>query len=342
MTTWPGSCGGAVTGSGDKQAKAKLCRLEIDEVAVTFGPPTGCEVITEAAHCPLLGIRPDSGPHRYSATYMIVQVGLGPAPIGLEEAVRAVPWNEHRLHAGSDRAGLLGQRRPADAEVSDLRQVVASKPEPTTPSGVTGVEREDHHAASHAPHLAQARDRVLPVMNGAKGHRGVEGPVLERNALRDSSHARCCACGTLRTHERRRFHRGDVTAGGLVGAGASPDIQYRPRIAERSPDPCGDPRLGAPRHGVSGSDGVIQLRAGHVAASLAVTIPTPRTWPCVATLDTWSLAHHFTTLADLTFRRSVNDRLCPRHRYSSRTPVAAVEHRVGYCDHDGRRVSAMQ
>jgi hypothetical protein len=31
----------AVAGSGDKQAKAKLCRLEIDEVAVAFGPPAG-------------------------------------------------------------------------------------------------------------------------------------------------------------------------------------------------------------------------------------------------------------------------------------------------------------
>jgi hypothetical protein len=30
----------AVPGSGDKQAKAKLCRLEIDEVAVAFGPST--------------------------------------------------------------------------------------------------------------------------------------------------------------------------------------------------------------------------------------------------------------------------------------------------------------
>ncbi len=28
-----------VAGSGDKQAKAKLCRVEIDEVAVAFGPP---------------------------------------------------------------------------------------------------------------------------------------------------------------------------------------------------------------------------------------------------------------------------------------------------------------
>jgi hypothetical protein len=33
------SCPGAA-GSGDKQAKAKLCRIEIDEVAVAFCPPT--------------------------------------------------------------------------------------------------------------------------------------------------------------------------------------------------------------------------------------------------------------------------------------------------------------
>src|SRR5262249_59129303 len=158
-------------GSGYEQAKAKLRCIESDEVAVAFGPPARDKVIAEAAHCPLLGLWPDSGPHRYSATYMIVQVCFGPAPVGLEEAVSAVPRNEHRLHAGSDRAGLLGQRRPAGEKVSDLRQIVASKPEPIAPSGVTGVEREHHHAASHAPHLAQPGNRVLPVMNGAKSHR---------------------------------------------------------------------------------------------------------------------------------------------------------------------------
>src|SRR5438445_7253424 len=173
------TCTQSAEGSGDKQAEAKLCRLEIDEVAVTFGPPTGCEVITEAAHCPLLGLPPDSGPHRYSATYTVVQVCLGPAPVGLEEAVGAVPRNEHRLYTGSDCAGQLGKRRPADEEVGGLRQVVASKPEPTKPSGVTGVVREHHHAASDAPHLAQARDRVLPVMDGGNSHRGVEGLLFE-------------------------------------------------------------------------------------------------------------------------------------------------------------------
>jgi pyruvate,water dikinase len=100
-----------------------------------------------------------------------------------------------------------------------------------------------------------------------------------------------CTWRTLRTHDRRRLDRGHLPVGGLVGAGAGPDIQHRARIAERSPDPCGDPRLGAPRYGVSGSDGVIQLRAGHVADSLGVTILTPRTWPGVAALDTWSVAH---------------------------------------------------
>jgi hypothetical protein len=39
----PGSVLGVVpdvAGSGDKQASAKLCCVEIDEVAVAFGPPT--------------------------------------------------------------------------------------------------------------------------------------------------------------------------------------------------------------------------------------------------------------------------------------------------------------
>jgi hypothetical protein len=31
-----------MAGSGDEQTIAKLCRTEIDEVAVAFGPPAGC------------------------------------------------------------------------------------------------------------------------------------------------------------------------------------------------------------------------------------------------------------------------------------------------------------
>ena len=188
-----------------------------------------------------------------------------PAPEGLEKPVRAVPRNEHRLGPGSDRAGQVGQRRPASPEVGVLRQVVTIQPEPIR---FTCIDREHHHAASHAPHLAQARDRILPVIDGRGSHRGVEGLVLERKALGGGRHARRCVCGALRTHHRRRLHRSHVTAGRLVGAGARPDIQHRLRFAERGPDLRGDPRLGAPRHGVGGADGVIQLRAGHQAASI--------------------------------------------------------------------------
>ncbi len=74
-------------------------------------------------------------------------------------------------------------------------------------------------------------------MKSAERHRGVEGLVVEWKVLRDTSHARRRACGTLRTHQRRGFHRSYVTAGRLVGASAGPDIHDRARIAERSPDP---------------------------------------------------------------------------------------------------------
>ena len=157
------------TGSGYEQAKAKVRHFEIEEVAVAFDPPTGIEVITEAAHCPLLDVRPDSGPHRYSATDLLVQVCLRPAPVGLEEAVFAVPRNEHRLDPGPDCAGQLGSEPNAGG--SDLGQVVTSQPEPAAPGPFTGVTSEDHHAPSHALHFAHTGDRVWPVMNGGKSHR---------------------------------------------------------------------------------------------------------------------------------------------------------------------------
>ena len=123
-------------GSGDKQATVKHCRVEIEEVAVALGPPAGCEVITQAVHCPPLGVRPDSGPDRHSAADMLVQVCLGPAPVGLVKAVSAVPRDGHRFGPGSDRAGQLGQGRPASPEAGVLGQVVTSQPEPVRVTGV--------------------------------------------------------------------------------------------------------------------------------------------------------------------------------------------------------------
>jgi hypothetical protein len=112
-------------------------------------------------------------------------------------------------------------------------------------------------------HPAQAGNRVLPVMNGANSHRGVEGVVIERQALGTSSQARRRVPEALRTHERRRFHPEDVAIGGLVRPSARPDVHYGPGIAERSPDARSDARFSARGHGVGGPDGVVQLRAGH-------------------------------------------------------------------------------
>jgi hypothetical protein len=44
-------------GSGYEQAEAELCLVEAGEVAVVLSPPPRGEVIAEAAHRPLLGLR---------------------------------------------------------------------------------------------------------------------------------------------------------------------------------------------------------------------------------------------------------------------------------------------
>ena len=151
---------------------------------------------------------------------------------------------------------LPGQEGPSSP--GRFRDRPPQSPAPTAAPGRTrrklvGVAGEHHHAASDAAHLAQASDRGRPVMNGGKSHRDVEGLVVEWKAPRGGSYARRRSCGTLRTHDRRRLYRGDVTVGGLVGAGASPSVQHGPCIAECSPDLCGNPRLGPPGHGVRGS-----------------------------------------------------------------------------------------
>ena len=170
------------------------------------------------------------------------------------------------MGTGSNRAPIAPANSGSDAkhfagsQGSELGQVVTSQPEP---SRVTGVEQEDHHAASDPPHLAQTGDRILPVMNGANRHRGVEGLVVERQAFGRSGQARRRGRQAVRAHERRRLHCEDVAVRRLVRPGASPDVQYGPGIAERCPDLRSDARFSTPGRGVRGSDGVVQRRTGH-------------------------------------------------------------------------------
>lgn len=200
--------------SGNEEAETKLCRLEIEEFTVALGPPTRCEVGTEAAHRPLLCVRPDVGPDRYATTDALIQVRLGPPPVGLEKAVSAVPRNEHRLDLRSDGASQLSSE--TDTGGPDLGQVVASQPKLLMPALIVGVTGEHHHATSNSLHLAKARNRVLPMMDSGERHRGVEGLVCERKALSYGSDTPRCTFRTLRTHDRRRLHGGHVAIGGLV------------------------------------------------------------------------------------------------------------------------------
>ena len=93
----------ALAGSGDKQAAVEHGRVEIEQVAVALGPAAGCEVVAEVVHCRLLGVRSDSAPDRHAAADVLVEVRLGPAPVGLVEAVSAVPG----MGTGSVRAAIV-------------------------------------------------------------------------------------------------------------------------------------------------------------------------------------------------------------------------------------------
>ena len=173
---------------------------------------------------------------------------------------RRSPTGRHRFRPAADRGGQ--PRQPGRVgEAGRLGQVVAGEPEPPAPGEFAGVVGEHHHAAGHAPHLTQPGDRVLPVGDGAEGHRGVEGLVLERQVFRGGGHARRRALRAQRPHDRRRLHRSDVAVGRFIGAAAGPDVQHRPRVTERSPDLRGDPRIGAPRRRVRAPDGVVQPSA---------------------------------------------------------------------------------
>lgn len=104
---------------------------------------------------------------------------------------------------------------------------------------------------------------------------------------------------------------------------------------------------GSARHGVGDSDGVLQLRPGHDAAFPGCHHRRPRTahvarvtCRCAGCL---SLAHHFNTLADLTFRRpparwpTVVSPSCSCLWRDRSVPPAARDHLcIGTCGRSGQ------
>jgi hypothetical protein len=114
----PGRChsnrsGGVPAPSGGEQAQAKFRGVQAEQAAIAVGPPARDQVIAQAAYRALLDLGADPGPARDSAADALVQVCRWPAPVGLENAVGAVPGDRHRLDAGADRVGQVGQRGSA-------------------------------------------------------------------------------------------------------------------------------------------------------------------------------------------------------------------------------------
>ncbi|MGV9325070.1 transposase [Streptosporangium sandarakinum] len=95
-------------GSSYEQAEAEICRVEAGEVAVALGPPAGGEVVAEASHRPLLGLRPDLRPHRHgvSAITPLQQQAAQPAQMRdrvgerVADQFRDLPQSEARPPMG--------------------------------------------------------------------------------------------------------------------------------------------------------------------------------------------------------------------------------------------------
>jgi CubicO group peptidase (beta-lactamase class C family) len=158
--------------SGDKEPAADVDLVQVEQFRVALGPPARFQVGPQVAYHAFLDGPADPVPDRYRAPDLLVEVRLRPPPVGGEVAVPAVPRDRYRLQPGADRAGPLGQRRPAGAQLRVLGHVVAGQPEVTVEAA--GVEMEGHDAAGDAPHLPVAGDNVRPVLVGRHGHRGVE------------------------------------------------------------------------------------------------------------------------------------------------------------------------
>ncbi len=278
----PGTCGFGrrrrtqdVAGSGDKQAKAKPCFEDRTRSRLRSAHrPDARSSRRLRTHLPL-GVRPDSGPHRNAATDMIVQVCLRAGAVGFEEAVCAVPRDgAHSIRArrsrGSAKDGLRPGQRPRRAGSHDVSQ-----------------NRRRHIRLSllslckqPLPRRATRRISRTGELGPASDGRWRKPSSASKDWSSNASLSRWQPRTALRLRDAaarmqgRRFHRGDVTAGGLQEPPASTFSTVRASPGS-SPDLCGDPRLGAPRHGV-GSDGACYNRnAGHDTAFLAVTTPSP-------------------------------------------------------------------
>ena len=100
-------------------------------------------------------------------------------------------------------------------------------------------------------------------MDGQHGQGGVDGVVRHGQRLGEAAGGRRGVAGALGEHDGRRLDGDDPAAGGLVGAGAGPDVEHRPGVAEGPLELGDDAGVAAAVAGVPAADPLVELTGRH-------------------------------------------------------------------------------
>ena len=200
----------------DEHAVAEVERVQLEQRGVAPRPGAALEVAPGAPR-PSPRPRPAGAARRRRCSpARRVEVGLGPAPVGHQEAVAAVVRDRHRDRARRRRARpRLGERDRAAARGTRAGSRGSARTRPRT----RGSHWNTTARRADAAQLAQPGEPVLPVVVGEHRHRRVERAVAERQRLGARVDAGRGARRALRAHHRRGLDRGDVAVARLVGAG---------------------------------------------------------------------------------------------------------------------------
>lgn len=153
--------------------------------AVLLLPRSGCQVRAKSGDRTLLGAGIHEAPPRLRPPYGVVEESLRAGVVGLAESVHAVDRHRHGAHrtgAAQGRADRVQGREASAFGCEELGGVVRE------PEAVQRIPVEGQHhdrSAGDAPQLAQALLRVRPLMDGERGHRRVDGVVVEGKILGD-------------------------------------------------------------------------------------------------------------------------------------------------------------
>ena len=134
-------------GSGRHDEADRACVVFLRaQMSVFVVPATGRATVGAALDHRALGVAVDRRPHGLRGPHRRVQQRLRPAPVGLEEAVLAIPWRGDRLHpyiAPEGLCDLLDRGKQRALARDALREVLA-----LPLRHARELQREDDHRAT--------------------------------------------------------------------------------------------------------------------------------------------------------------------------------------------------